>query len=93
MKHAALRIKVRNILIFRWDPCAVHAIPTAHNEYDGYVRGIIRLLEGGSDQHRLVQHLTRLECQEMGFATPSAHLDQVASALLDLMASPASGEG
>jgi hypothetical protein len=93
MKHAALRIKVRNILVFRWDPCAVQAIPQAHNEYDGYVSGIIRLLEGGSDHHRLTQHLTRLECQEMGFATPSAHLDQVANALLDLMSPPATDEG
>jgi hypothetical protein len=93
MKHAALRIKVRNILIFRWDPCAVQTIPAAHNEYDGYVSGIIRLLEGGCDQHRLTQHLTRLECQEMGFSTPSAHLDHVAHALLDLMAPPTRNEG
>ena len=87
MNHATLRTAVRNILLFHWDPCMVKNIPSAHNEYDGSISGIIRLLTAGADHHRVVQHLRCLERQEMGFPEHSSHLDQVVNALLMLTGS------
>ena len=52
---------IRQVLLHDWDPIGVADCPSAHDEYDGYVRGIARLLEDGVDAFRLTDHLYHLE--------------------------------
>jgi hypothetical protein len=46
------------------------ADPEAQNEYDSYISGIYRLLNGGADKVKMIGHLRQLETVSMGLKGP-----------------------
>jgi len=50
----------------KWDPIGVADTPEAADEYDIYINGIYRLLENGSTDQEIAEHLRRIEVDQMG---------------------------
>ncbi|PQO36510.1 hypothetical protein C5Y97_12505 [Blastopirellula marina] len=68
-----------------WDPIGVNCLERCRDEYDNYAPGIVRLLQDGADQRRLVQHLRHLEKEAMGLNRDREdELQEVARQLLEL---------
>jgi hypothetical protein len=74
---------IRRILMTEWDPIGC-GVPD--DEYDSYIPGIYRLMQGGADAYKLSQHLLHLETASMGMRGNSQRSDRVARSLLELMA-------
>ena len=60
--------EIRAVLMANWDPIGVSDEPRASDEYDGYIPGIVRMLNVGLNATRLEQHLHQLESNIMGLS-------------------------
>jgi len=80
---AALSEAVDLVLWEHWDPIGVNDNPAARNEYSGYVRSVVSLLQDGADPFKLAQHLHSLERASMGIETHPDHRSRVAQHLID----------
>jgi hypothetical protein len=78
--HAA----IREILLNEWDPIGVSRIPEAHDEYDGYVGGVYRLLTTHANRHELFIHLWQIETDHMGLSGNRHHTEAIAEKLFHL---------
>jgi hypothetical protein len=72
---------IRAILVADWDPIGSGVPP---DEYDAYVAGIYRLLEGDADVFKLTAHLGKLERISMGLHERPEHNRCVAEKLIKL---------
>ncbi|MEO7719704.1 MAG: hypothetical protein ABIY70_26155 [Capsulimonas sp.] len=73
---------IRLILIVDWDPIGVFGPPLALDEYDGYAPGILKLLHGGADVERLMDHLHQQETVNIGLNTQRERLRGIANKLI-----------
>jgi hypothetical protein len=60
--------EVRRILWEEWDPIGVRQHGGPDDEYDSYAATLSRFVLDGSDEHRIAEHLTRLETDAMGLS-------------------------
>jgi hypothetical protein len=72
---------IRALLIADWAPIGYGVPP---DEYDGYLPGIYRLLESGTDVVKLTAHFGKLERISMGLAERTDHNRHVAEKLIEL---------
>ena len=73
--------EIRQILLRDWDPVGVGDNPNLADEYDGYLGGIMRLMENGCSFSELQQHLAHIE-EELGIQLPNEQRSKAARALL-----------
>jgi hypothetical protein len=75
--------RIRAVLNAEWDPIgAAHAVD---DEYDGYIAGILSLLQRNVSVEMLAEHLLSIEVQRMGLkGSPRDKLLRVAEALRTL---------
>jgi hypothetical protein len=75
--------QIRAVLNAEWDPIGVaHAVD---DEYDGYIAGILSLLQRNASVEMLAEHLMSIEVQRMELsASPRDRLLSVAEALRTL---------
>lgn len=59
---------LRQVLLRDWDPIGVSDLPEAQDEYDSYVGGVYRLLASGASEDEIIEHLYRIESDEMGLS-------------------------
>ena len=79
-RHAAL--KAINLILWRdWDPIGC-GVP--EDEYQSYAPGVLRLLEGGADCHKLAAHLARVAQESMACPISETKAGEVADKLLAL---------
>jgi hypothetical protein len=78
--HAA----IRTILLTEWDPIGVSHVPEAHDEYDGYVGGVYKLLITHATRHELFDHLWQIETEHMGLSGNRQETDAIVDRLLKL---------
>ena len=66
-KQAApdLHEAIRQVLMQEWDPIGIKDTPECHDEYNAYIGGIYRLLARGATEQQIVEHLDRIESQQM----------------------------
>lgn len=77
-----LEHRIHRILVENWDPIGVKLHPEVQDEYDSYIAGIVRLLLGGADKSKIVDHLRELEINSMGLrGSDDSRLSPVAEAL------------
>jgi hypothetical protein len=77
--------EVREVLLDKWDPLCVGDNPNLADEYDAYLPPLVRLLAGAPvDKASLIDYLTRVERDEMGFPGDPAKLSAEADALMAL---------
>ena len=72
---------IHDILIHEWDPIGVGDVPQAQDEYDSYIPTIYRLLSEGADEHKIAQHLEKLETVSMGLRSGGDHNRTIARRL------------
>ena len=76
---------VRRLLWEEWDPMNLRQHGGPDDEYDSYVKTIVRLLHDGCDEHRMTQHLSQLESNAMGLKVRDEyHIKRVARLLIEL---------
>lgn len=61
-----IQTAIARVLLTRWDPIGVAAVPEASDEYDAYVGPICRLLASGASDDEIAQHLGGVETNELG---------------------------
>ncbi len=61
MKNEELFKKIHEILIRDWDPIGVSDQPNAHDEYDVYIPGIIKIILKNKSIDQVVNHLASIE--------------------------------
>ena len=68
MRHLGSHLEavVGEILHYIWDPLGVSGVPQARDEYDGYVGGVVSLLESGAGEQLICAYLTRIADENMG---------------------------
>jgi hypothetical protein len=66
MEPDALYKAVRQILMREWDPIGVSDVQAAQDEYDKYIRPIVRLVLKNASPSVLSEHLLHIENVEMG---------------------------
>ena len=66
-KHHGTDIQdaIRQVLMQDWDPIGIKNTPECRDEYDSYIGGIYRLLARGATEEQIVEHLDRIESQQM----------------------------
>jgi hypothetical protein len=60
-----LRASIRQILMSKWDPIGVSDTAEAADEYDGYIEGILELLDRKATVQQLSDHLCKIETKRM----------------------------
>jgi len=65
---AAIHESIRGVLIEDWNPIGVN-VP--RDEYDSYIAGVYHILSGSRAENELVDFLSQVEIDSMGFAPPS----------------------
>lgn len=73
--------KVHNILLKDWDPLIINGYGPS-DEYDGYIPGIVHLLENNCTVEELERHLAWIEKEEMGVPEVSQRISQAAKNLI-----------
>ncbi|HEY2858250.1 MAG TPA: hypothetical protein VGJ21_07530 [Terracidiphilus sp.] len=66
LKSRRLRGEIRRVLMAHWDPIGVKDLPEAADEYDGYIWGVLGLLLRSASNAEIVNHLRRIEIEQMG---------------------------
>jgi hypothetical protein len=61
-----IRVKIRHILMDKWDPIGVKDEPMAADEYDRYIGDIFELLKRSATDEEIIDHLVYLETERMG---------------------------
>ena len=59
--------QIHDVLWNDWDPIGTHDYGP-DDEYDSYIGGIYRILSKGPDEHKLLNHLHKLETGSMGLS-------------------------
>ena len=77
--HAA----VAEVLHYLWDPIGVRGIPQARDEYDGYVAGVVGLLESDAAVPVISEHLQQLAEEWMGLPRHADRANEVAAVLVE----------
>ena len=73
------------VLLSDWDPLGRGGRPEdGDDEYDSYVGPVYRLLSNRATPQTIAEHLSKVESEAFGFATPPAKLIRVAEKLLCL---------
>ncbi len=76
---------IRQVLLREWDPIGIKDVPESQDEYDAYIGGIYRLLARGATESQIVEHLDRIESEQMSWSRPDKdELLPVARKLLSL---------
>jgi hypothetical protein len=85
MRHLGSHLEtvVGEILHYIWDPIGVSGVPQARDEYDGYVGGVVSLLESGAGEQFICAHLTRIADENMGLPDRKEESARAASVLVD----------
>jgi hypothetical protein len=60
--------EVRRILWEEWDPIGVRRHGGPDDEYDSYAATLSRFVLDGRDEHKIAEHLARLETDAMGLS-------------------------
>ena len=60
------RNAIRQILMSEWDPTGVNDTPEAADEYDGYIRPLLDLLNAGASSDEVAEYLQTVEIERMG---------------------------
>ncbi|QCK86625.1 hypothetical protein E8L99_13090 [Phreatobacter aquaticus] len=81
MTHTAGFQRIRQILMAHWDPIGIADVPACADEYDDYVRVLVRHLAGEMSQAGLAAYLVDIEIAWMGL-TPNPDRAQRVAALL-----------
>jgi len=63
---------VRLILLLHWDPIGIFGYDGAMDEYDGYAKGVLNLLESGASDTDIARHLFQIETERMEIRPSSA---------------------
>ncbi len=58
--------EIASILLQDWDPIGIADTPEAHDEYDGHVGAIYRLLASHATPESVAEHLVTVETEVMG---------------------------
>lgn len=88
MKHGLgpedkrLRNVISEVLHYLWDPIGVAGTPEARDEYEGYVYGVLALLRSDASEAEILQHLVKIETEEMGLLGQSANSEATVQWLL-----------
>jgi hypothetical protein len=76
----------REILFREWDPIGINSNPARNDEYDSYANTIVRLLQAGSDEYKITEHLHNLRRVSMGLSSKNEERDrQIARRLINLV--------
>jgi len=80
-----IRDMIRTVLMQDWDPIGIKNTAECYDEYDAYIGGVYRLLARGATDEQIVEHLDRIESQQMLWSRPDKkELYPVARKLLAL---------
>lgn len=79
-----LQNKVREILLFWWDPIGIRDIERAHDEYDSYIPPILRTILDGKGVFELRDQLLAIEVGQMGLKGDEGRALSVARKLVEL---------
>ncbi|HEY3331966.1 MAG TPA: hypothetical protein VGK19_18180 [Capsulimonadaceae bacterium] len=84
------KLKIRKILLEKWDPIGVRTEPMAQDEYDNYIGLIYTLLIGSASDSDIVEHIRKIETEKMGLPGQSDEtLQNVVNALREVSFSTA----
>jgi hypothetical protein len=77
---------VKEILFRGWDPIGINSNPALSDEYDSYVRSIVRLLQAEADEYKIAEHLRNLQLVNMGLSSANEEQDhRIAKRLIGLV--------
>jgi hypothetical protein len=79
-----LEAKVREVLLNDWDPIGIRDVPTAQDEYDGYVMTIVQMILSGKSLLELCERLLEIEIDAMGLKGDKNRASSVADKLRNL---------
>jgi len=68
----------------KWDPIGVSGVPEAQDEYDGYIGGIYRLLASRAKEKQIIDHLYKIETQNMESESSKKGHKEVVKALMKI---------
>jgi len=77
---------VEVVLRLAWDPIGVRGIADATDEYEGYARAIVGMLERAASDREIADYLTSVEVELMGLTARTAKNADIASMLRELHA-------
>jgi hypothetical protein len=84
---AALRDRIRAILLNDWDPHDAQRTDAAHHTYDGYISPLANLIRSSADEDAIIAFLKEREAETMCFpALGTRRLANVAKKLIALRA-------
>lgn len=75
---------IRQVLFWDWDPVVVNYNDNLDDEYDSYIAPVHTVLVGSRSEDELIDLLRRIECDEMGIASPQ--LDRIRAVARKLLA-------
>ena len=75
---------IRDVLMKNWDPIGVSNESGAQDEYDGYIGGIYRLLANRASEKQIIDHLYKIETENMELESSKKTLKDVATALMKI---------
>ncbi len=76
---------IRKVALEDWDPIGIKNTVECRDEYDAYIGGIYRLLVRGATEDQIIEHLDRIESQQMSWPRPDKNtLRPVAKKLMNL---------
>ena len=81
---AALKARVREILLQSWDPIGIAGVAAASDEYDQYVKPITAMLTTGTSVDELSRYLTEIETDRMGLKSDDRRAQFVATKLREI---------
>lgn len=80
-----LSIRVREVLLKKWDPIGIQAFSEAQNEYDSYVPELCELLMRRATVNEIVTYLWWLETEHMGLPGDRQKTEGVAAYLTQMV--------
>ena len=86
VKKKELWQAVKEILFLEWDPIGINSNPDCDDEYDSYVKTIVRLLQAEADEYKITEHLRNLRRVSMGLGSTDEERDRhIARRLINLV--------
>jgi hypothetical protein len=79
-----LHKKIKNILLYDWDPIGVNEFPEANDEYDSYVSSIYKFIIMQKPVNEIYDYLVWLEGEHMGLIVDKQRAHHISKLIYNL---------